>query len=163
MRSELFKKNPKQYGKYYREHYFEQYKLYLESIEKTSDRRQTANNYFFTINTFLISSIGLTFQIEPFKEIIWLKLLLSFIGIIISVIFYFLVRAYRQLNTGKFEVLHEIESHLPLSIYQYEWKVLGEGKDYKRYYPFSHIEMIFPYVFGLIYLSIVFIVVLIYF
>ena len=48
--SALFDKNEKDYGNDYKEHLFEQYKLYVESVEKTSDRRQHANNYFITIN-----------------------------------------------------------------------------------------------------------------
>jgi hypothetical protein len=52
---------------------------------------------------------------------------------------------------GKVRVIHEIEKHLPLALYRYEWKVLGEGKDKRKYYPFSHIELLIPWVFGVIY------------
>jgi len=41
---------------------FEQYKIYLENIEKVSDRRNLANGLFMTVNTILISVIGLSFQ-----------------------------------------------------------------------------------------------------
>lgn len=149
--SNLFAKNEKDYGNDYKEHLFEQYKLYVESVEKTSDRRQHANNYFITINTALISLIGLSFQIKIFENLAWIKSVLALVGIFICVIFWYLIRAYKQLNTGKFEVIHEIEQHLPLALYKHEWKVLGEGKDNKKYYPFSHIELIIPWVFGIIY------------
>lgn len=149
--SDLFAKNEKDYGNNYQEHLFEQYKLYVESVEKTSDRRQHANNYFITINTALISLIGLSFQIKIFENLAWIKSVLALVGIFICVIFWYLIRAYKQLNTGKFEVIHEIEQHLPLALYKHEWKVLGEGKDNKKYYPFSHIELIIPWVFGIIY------------
>jgi hypothetical protein len=149
--SDLFAKNEKDYGNDYKEHLFEQYKLYVESVEKTSDRRQHANNYFITINTALISLIGLSFQIKIFENLSWIKSVLALVGIFICVIFWYLIRAYKQLNTGKFEVIHEIEQHLPLALYKHEWKVLGEGKDNKKYYPFSHIELIIPWVFGIIY------------
>ena len=149
--SDLFAKNEKDYGNDYKEHLFEQYKLYVESVEKTSDRRQHANNYFITINTALISLIGLSFQIKIFENLAWIKSVLALVGIFICVIFWYLIRAYKQLNTGKFEVIHEIEQHLPLALYKHEWKVLGEGKDNKKYYPFSHIELIIPLLFGIIY------------
>lgn len=149
--SDLFSKNEKDYGNNYKEHLFEQYKLYVESIEKTSDRRQHANNYFITINTALISLIGLSFQIKFFENLTGIKSVLAFVGIIICVVFWFLIRSYKQLNTGKFAVVHEIEKHLPLALYKYEWEILGEGKDNKKYYPFSHIELIIPWVFGIIY------------
>lgn len=148
----LFSKNRKDYGAKYSEHLFEQYKLFVDSIEKTSDRRQQANNYFITINTALISIIGLSFQVKIFDSAPWLKSLLALLGIIISIIFWFLIRSYKQLNTGKFSVIHEIEKHLPLALYKHEWEALGKGKDKNKYYPFSHIELWIPWVFGSIYL-----------
>lgn len=149
--SDLFSKNEKDYGNDYKEHLFEQYKLYVESIEKTSDRRQHANNYFITINTALVSLIGLSFQIKFFANLAFVKSILAFVGIIVCVVFWYLIRSYKQLNTGKFAVVHKIEEHLPLALYKYEWEVLGKGEDNKKYYPFSHIELIIPWAFGIIY------------
>lgn len=149
--SDLFAKNEKDYGNDYKEHLFEQYKLYVESVEKTSDRRQHANNYFITINTALISLIGLSVQIKFFENLAGIKSVLALLGIIICIVFWFLIRSYKQLNTGKFAVIHEIEKLLPLALYKYEWEVLGEGKDDKKYYPFSHVELLIPWVFGTLY------------
>lgn len=151
MAEELFSKTEKDYGDIYEDHLFEQYKLYVESIEKTSDRRQQANNYFLTINTALISLIGLSFQFKIFENVNWIKALLAIVGIIICIVFWFLIRSYKQLNTGKFKVIHEVEKVLPLALYKYEWEILGKGKDKSKYYPFSHIELLIPWVFGLIY------------
>ena len=149
--SDLFSKNKKDYGENYKEHLFEQYKLYVESVEKTSDRRQQANNYFITINTALISFIGLSFQFKIFENLAWIKSILALVGIIICVVFWYLIRSYKQLNTGKFAVIHKIEKNLPFALYKYEWEILGEGKDNKKYYPFSHVEHFIPWVFGIIY------------
>jgi len=147
----LFRMNDKEYGDNYREHLLVQYQLYVEGMEKISDRRQNANNYFITINTVLISFIGVLFQVKVFEHVAWIKALIAIIGIIICVIFWFLLRSYKQLNTGKFKVIHEIENKLPLALYDFEWKALGEGKDAAAYFPFSHIEMIIPWVFGFVY------------
>jgi hypothetical protein len=140
------------YGNKYIDHYFGQYKLYVQSAEKISDRRQIANSYFIAINSALISLIGLTSEIQS-GNIFLFKTLLSFLGIIICFVFWHLIRAYRQLNTGKFEVIHKIEESLPIKLYLYEWQVLGKGEDNDKYYPFSHIEMIIPWVFGFIYIA----------
>ena len=150
---DLFSKKEQEYGTEYKKHLFEQYKLFIESIEKTSDRRQQANNYFITINTALISLIGLSFQINLFENSPWLKILFAVLGIIICFVFYFLIKSYKQLNTGKFAVIHEIEKHLPLALYKYEWQMLGEGKDKTKYYPFSHVELWIPRIFGILYLA----------
>ncbi|MCX6785328.1 MAG: hypothetical protein NTZ18_00560 [Candidatus Komeilibacteria bacterium] len=76
----------------------------------------------------------------------------AFIGISICIIFWYLIRSYKQLNTGKFSVIHKIEERLPLTLYKYEWEVLGNGKDKNKYYPFSHIELCIPIILGVIYL-----------
>lgn len=150
--SDLFSKKENEYGDNYKEHLFEQYRLYVESVEKTSDRRQHANNYFITINTALISLIGLSFKVKIFESVLWAKLFLVLVGIIICFIFCYLIKSYKQLNSGKFKVIHEIEKNLPLALYYYEWKILKEGKEKNVYYPFSHIEILIPWVFGFIYL-----------
>lgn len=148
----LFAAESKKYGDHYKEHFFEQYKLYLESAEKISNRRQNANSYFLTINTVLIPLLGLSSNIGVLTVIRWWRPLAAFVGVIICCAWWFLVRAHKQLNTGKFKVIHEIEEHLPLALYKYEWEVLGEGRDTKVYFPFSHIELMIPWIFGLIYL-----------
>ena len=152
MKTDLFKNNEKEYGNDYKNHYIEQYKIYLESIEKISDRRQSANKFFLTINTILISIIGLSFQNNFLEDILFFKLFIAFAGVLFCVIFWFLIHSYKQLNTGKFKVLHKIESKLPLAIYEYEWEILEKGKNEKVYYPFSHIELLIPWLFGIIYL-----------
>jgi len=159
MNTALYSKPAKDYGECYSQHLFEQYKLYIESAEKISDRRQNANNYFLTINTALISFLGLSFQVQILEKLSWLRSLLAVLGIIICTIFWFLLRSYKQLNTGKFKVIHEIESNLPLALYDYEWEILEEGKNKKVYYPFSRVELLIPWVFGIIYtvLGIIFI------
>lgn len=150
--TDLLSKDEEKYGPEYRAHIFEQYKIYIEGIEKTSDRRQQANNYFITINAALISLIGLSL----FKEVIWIKVVLAIVGILISVIFWFLIRSYKQLNTGKFAVVREIEKLLPLQLYAYEWdEKLAKGSRKKVYYPFSHIESHIPVIFGIIYLVLI--------
>lgn len=125
--------------------------MYIEGAEKISDRRQNANNFFLTLNTVLISVIGLSFQIKILENLSWARVLLAMLGLLICIIFWFLLRSYKQLNSGKFKVIHEIEQSLPLTVYDYEWKILGEGKDQRKYYPFSHIELLIPWVFGIIY------------
>lgn len=148
---ELFRVGEKEYGQQYKDHLLAQYQLYIESAEKISDRRQNANNYFITINTVLISFLGVLFQAKMLESVPWVKSLVSLVGIIICVVFWFLLRSYKQINTGKFKVIHEIEQKLPLGLYDYEWKILKEGKNNKVYFPFSHIEMIIPWVFGIVY------------
>lgn len=149
---QLFNIPEREYGDKYKDHLLAQYELYVESVHKISDRRQNANNYFITINTVLISFIGLLFQVKILENIRWIKSLLCIVGIIICIIFGVLLRAYKQLNSGKFDVIHKLEEKLPAALYDFEWTILKEGKDKAVYYPFSHIEMAIPWIFGAIYL-----------
>lgn len=155
MNATLLNNNQKKYGAQYRQHLFEQYKLYIEGADKISDRRQAANNYFITINTLLISFVGVatTSNTIPVNKV-WQVLILS-VGIIICYIWYKIINSYKQLNTGKFHLIHEIEGYLPLNIYKHEWAVLKEGKDKKAYNPFSHIELHIPKIFSLVYILLI--------
>ena len=131
--------------------YFEQYKLYIESIEKVSDRRDSANKYFMTINSSIFILAGLVIQyIHENKKLFLIGLCV--LGLCISIIFWFLINSYKQLNSGKFAMVHKIEQKLPIKLYADEWKILGEGKNKKKYYPFSHIEQLIPSLLGICYI-----------
>jgi len=145
----LFNKfNKKTYGSEYRNHLLEQYKILVATTDKTSDRRNIANNFYLGLNTALIALIGITVKLI---ELSWLQPIIYIVGVAFSVIFWFLINSYKQLNSGKFNVIRKIESHLPLNMFKYEWKILGEGKDKKLYFPFSHIERYIPVVLGVTY------------
>ncbi len=140
------------YGNQYQNHFLKQYELYLASAEKISDRRENANRYFYTLNAGILISTSFLLSSKFESTLIVLALIfLSILGITFSVIFWYLINAYKQLNGGKFRVLHKMEKELPAQPYVDEWIVLGEGKDRKKYFPFSHIEKIIPIVFGVIY------------
>lgn len=141
----------------YQTHLLEQYKLYQSSAEKISDRRQTANAFFVTINTALVSLISyLNFGADTPSKYYWL---VSLAGIAISYMWYRLVRSYKDLNSAKFKVIHEIEKSLPISPYDAEWEAVGKGENSKLYLPFTHIEIFIPWVFALLHLSVLIMVI----
>jgi len=152
MSTKLINDNKKEYGDLYQQHLFDQYKLYIDSADKISERRQTANNYFITINTLLISFVGIVSNNTKFATNNNWVVVVGITGLLICFFWYILISSYKQLNSGKFHLIHEIEDKLPLNIYKHEWSVLKEGKDRKTYYPFSHVEIHIPKVFGLIYI-----------
>lgn len=131
----------------------EQYKLYVEMADKISERRTHANNFFVTINSSLITVYG----IATTKEAIiqggaWLWLV-PIAGITICLLWHEIVRSYRNINSVKFKIIHQIEDCLPLALYRYEWEVAKQG-DGTKYRPISHIEMWIPWVFGVLYVLI---------
>ena len=96
--------------------YFEQYRLYIEGIEKISDRRDSANRHFITINSSFFVLAGLIIQYTHESQKLFL-IVLCILGLFTSTIFWFLINSYKQLNTGKFAVVHKIEQKLPLRLY----------------------------------------------
>jgi hypothetical protein len=128
--------------------------LYLAGAEKISERRESANRYFMGLNSvFIISGSFLIEHVSFKKDLIILLFGILLLGLISSTIFYYLINSYKQLNTAKFKLLHRIEESLPLNLYSHEWEILGKGEDNKKYFPFSHVEKMVPFVFGLAYLS----------
>ncbi len=134
----------------YAEYYFEQYKIYIAGMERISDRRESANRHFITLNSAILVLSGLVIQYTNSHKAL-LLLGLCGLGLAICVIFWFLINSYKQLNTAKFTMLHDMESKLPIEMYKNEWEILGEGKDKKKYFPFSHNERLIPLAFGLAY------------
>lgn len=127
-------------------HLLEQYKLYVEMADRISARRHSANSYFLAINTGLVGLIGYV-TTKDTSDYLWL---MAGAGIALSYLWYRLIRSYRDLNSGKFKVIHFIEKRLPLSPYDAEWEAIGRGEDPKLYKPFTHIETGVPWVFMLL-------------
>jgi len=146
--NELLRQSEEEYGKEYRSHYLEIYKLYVGMVDKISERRQAANSFFLTINTVIVGLISYLQLGQTVKTGSFFYLIVSVAGMIICYAWYRLVLSYKQLNSGKFKVIHLIEQKLPLAPYDAEWEMIGRGEDVKKYLPFTHVEFFVPWVFG---------------
>lgn len=145
--------SPENYGRQgvYQSHLLEQYKIYHSSAENISTRRQTANVFFVTLNTVLVSLVSyISLGISNSSKFYWL---VSLAGIAISYMWYRLVRSYKDLNSAKFKVIHEIEKSLPICPYDTEWEVVGRGENPELYLPFANIEVYVPWVFIFLHLT----------
>ena len=130
---------------------FEQYKLYVDLVDRVSERRHKTNSYFLSLNVFLISLLGVLSATGLVDLQLGWTFFVAAAGITLSYSWYRLVRSYKDLNTGKFALIHKIEEQLPLQLFKDEWEELGRGKDSKKYLPFTKIEMVVPWVFALLY------------
>lgn len=150
---ELFRTNPDEYSDKYVEHLLEQYKIYVQSHEKISERREGANKFFLALNSAVVAGISALWGTSSTNQFI-----MSCTGaaaISICVYWYRAIRSYDNLNTGKFKVIHAIERRLPLALYEAEWIALGRGNDPELYVPVSHLERVIPIAFGVLYLIII--------
>lgn len=140
------------YGDSFNQHRLEQYKLYVEMADRVSSRRMTANSFFVTLNTALVAFLGLAVAKDETERLGW-YVAVSLAGIAVSGLWYFLIRSYRDLNSAKFNVVHLVESELPLKLYDAEWEMVGRGKNRKLYLPVTHIETKVPILFVTIYVA----------
>ena len=125
----------------------ELYKLSVEMADRISSRRLTANSFFLTINTGIVAFAGYL-SLSTDKELaVGQYWIVALAGIILCYMWYRLIRSYADLNRAKFAVIHEMEKDLPYKVFDAEWVAVGEGKDPKKYLPFTKIEMSVPWVF----------------
>lgn len=126
---------------------FEQYKLYVELTDRISQRRSSVNTFFITANSIIITVVSISgFDIKKYSWLITIS------GLVLSYAWLYLLHSYKSLNSGKFQVIHEIEKQLPLNLYSYEWQILEEGNNRAKYWPISHLEKILPIFFMIIYI-----------
>ena len=147
----------KEYGTEYHVHILEMYKLYVEMADKISERRQTGNSFFLTLNSAIVALVGyVNLSADDLPQnagsLFWL---VPVAGLVLCYLWYRLILSYKNLNTGKFKVIHAIERMLPLRPYDAEWTALGREKSPRFYLPFTVIEMAVPWVFFAIHLIVV--------
>jgi len=147
----LFVSASDKYGDRYIEHLLEQYKIYINATEKISDRRQKSNEFFLGLNAALVTLLGFIATKTNQTDVNAILVLSSIAGITMCYLWYRIIVSYKGLNGGKFKVIHAIEARLPLALYDTEWEMLGRGEKKEIYWPFTHIEMIVPWIFITIY------------
>ena len=144
------------YGPEYRDHLLQQYRLYVESADRVSDRRATANNLLLAVNSFLLTFYGFARvwldDLASGDDRAW-EYLVPIAGVLVSVMWWALIRSYRLLNRTKFSVVHELESLLPAALFDREWELADEGKTWRNYVPLTQIEQFIPVVFAVLYLA----------
>ena len=114
----------------------EQYKIAVNMADKISDRRATANNFFLTLNSAILAFSGI--QTEN---------IILLVGILICIVWFCLIKDYRQLNRIKFKIINDIEHNLSANIMSYEYQILMLNK----HKPLTSKEMCIPLIFGFIY------------
>jgi len=135
------------YGEKFQDHLLEQYKLYVEMADRISIRRAQANKFFISLLSGLLAVLSIAINKSILTEMHnALFLAISLLGLILGTLWYVTINSYRQLNSEKFKVIHEIEQHLPFPCYEREWEILGKGKERKKYLQLTRVEQFIPFV-----------------
>ena len=131
----------------------EQYKVYVEMADRVSSRRGQTNAFYVSLLTGLLAFLSVLIGADVVtKYIDILFLLASLLGLGLCFLWWVNIRSYRQLNSGKFKVVHEMETHLPFACYDREWEILGQGRNKKKYLQLTVVEGIVPLVMAVPYL-----------
>lgn len=135
-----------------REEFLEIYKLHAELADRVSQRREGANRLHLSllIGLALFAAALLRFGADGVSAdgvLSWAGIL----GTVLAVSWYVVIRSYRQLNTGKFSALQDLESRLAYPFFTKEWELLGEGRKRRRYWKLTVVETALPCVFALLF------------
>ncbi|RLI03069.1 hypothetical protein DRO38_03190 [Candidatus Bathyarchaeota archaeon] len=141
------------YGDKFQDHLIEQYKLYVEMADRVSARRAQTNRFYISLLSVLLALLSIVVTREVFNGILSVIFVaVGILGIALCFLWYVNIRAYRQLNSGKFKVIHEMEQRLPFPAYEREWEILGKGKESKKYLKLTRIEQCVPFALAIPYL-----------
>ena len=125
----------------------EMYKLHAELAESVSKQRGTANRFFLLVLSGLMVIFSAFLQLKNGVPLSFLMVGFGTFGMFLSVAWYFVIKSYRQLNTGKFKALHELEEKLTYPFFTREWELLEEGTERKTYWKLSVVETFVPITF----------------
>lgn len=133
------------YGEQFKEHLLEQYKLYVEMTDRISDRRERTNRFYISLLSAFLALFSIIVGrniLDEFQAVVFMTI--GILGLGLCALWNINIRSYRQLNLGKFKVIHEMEQWLPFNCYNREWEILGKGKEAKTYLKLTRVEQYIP-------------------
>lgn len=139
-------KTSEEYDQNFYPHILEQYKLTVARAETTAERRETGNRLFFIVLTAVATLYGIGVGSA-------LSVLLPLLGSYICVGWLVFIWSRHKLNMATFQVIRELEAHLPARIFEAERERRFAGKDMKRQiFPVSWFELVMPFLFAAFFL-----------
>ena len=131
----------------------EQYKIYIEMMDRVTSRRGQANAFYISVLSGIL--VILSFPVNEnllIESSNVLFVCISLLGLVLCLMWYVNLQSYKQLNRLKFQVIYELEQDLPFPMYQREWDILVNEKNSSGYYRLTAIEKYIPLVLAVPYL-----------
>jgi hypothetical protein len=120
------------------------YKTLIDMADKVSQRRQSANNFYLSVNTAII---GASAYINAIGQSALNIFLIAIAGIGVCLVWQRNISSYKTLNEAKFKVINELENGLPVAPYTREWTHLDPDQNGTRHTPFHAVEVWVPRIF----------------
>lgn len=118
----------------------------VEMANGVSQRRDTMNNLFVTLNIAVIAAVSWMWDVKT--------VFLCVAGLVICVVWLLYINNFKRLNAAKFRVIYDLEERLGVTPFKDEWDIL---KKTKRYLEGTKLERILPIAFALGY-AVVFVI-----
>lgn len=132
------------------------YKLHARLADRVSQRREVTNRVFVSLLTGLLVFLAALLRLGTGDlGANAVMVFLGVAGVMLSAAWFVVIRSYRQLNTGKFATLHELEQAMPYAFFRREWELLREGRDFRRYWRLTVVETSLPIIFFLLFLAVI--------
>lgn len=140
-------------GEKYQIAVLEQYKVYVEIMDRVSARRMAVNTFFLTLNSAVIGIVGIFWKDRPVGSP-WLLVPVLVLALGECFSWYRLISSYRDLNSAKYMVVAALEERLPARAFsKAEGDALGlMQSDWHRYKPVILWENLVPQMFGAAYI-----------
>ena len=122
------------------------YKLHAELADSVSKQRETANRFYMLVLSGLSVLFSAFLQRRNGVPLGWLMIGFGGLGALLAA-WYIVIRSFRQLNSGKFKALHELEEKLAYPFFKREWDLLKEGTERKTYWRLTVVETFTPTIF----------------
>jgi hypothetical protein len=107
--NKLFNTTEDEYGNQYKQHLIEQYKLYVDMADRISQRRISTNTFYITVTSLILTVYGITKSLSFIANICVL-----IAGILLSISWHEVINSYKQINSVKWHLVHDIEEQLPI-------------------------------------------------
>ena len=131
----------------------EQYTTYVDTTLNVSNRRMRNNRFYVLLLSGTLAVISVLADTQIIEEVG--LLLAGLLGLALCVLWYLSIVSYKQLNSGKYRVIEEMEEELPFSPFDREWEILDRGDNWRTYITHTRVERKIQVVIGIPYILIV--------
>ena len=127
----------------------EVYKLHAELADRVSQRREGANKLYVSVLAGMVTflAVSIRFGVGDMPSDVMLRSAGVF-GALLSFSWFVVLRSYRQLNSGKFKALHELETQLAYPFFTTEGELLRN-----RYWKLAVVETALPCIFCALFIA----------
>ena len=135
--------------------YLEIYKLHADLADRVSQRREGANRLYVSLVAGLGVFIAALLRFDADGGPDWVVVaIVGAFGALLSLSWFLVLRSYRQLNSEKFRVLHELEDQLVYQFFKREWDPTSVGRKSNRYRRLTQVEVTLPAIFGTLFVAV---------